>query len=218
MANNDPKKAPPSSDERKLVDSGQIDLDDIEGQLTLLWERNRATILYGLLAGIAVFLAFHGYRYLRESANLRAQADYAASADEQAKLAFAEGESGRPLGGFAFKELADAAFAKGEFADAERYYRSAVETTHSAVRDAAQLGLAMSLSFQAKTEDAKAALREIAEDPEAPSQAEALYRLAVIASEAGDVEAARELAGKIDEGDYYWKSMAEALPGVDANS
>lgn len=218
MANNDPKKAPPSSDERKLVDSGQIDIDDIEGQLALLWEKNRATILYGLLAGLAVFLAFHGYRYLRESANLRAQADYAASANEQAKLAFAEGASGRPLGGFAYKELADAAFAQGEFADAERYYRSAIETTRSAVREAARIGLAMSLSSQGKTADAKATLREIAEDPDAPSQAEALYRLAVIASEGGDAQAARELAGKIDEGDYYWKSMAEALPGVDAES
>lgn len=213
MANKD-KKASPKADERNVVDAGALDLQEVEHQIAIFWEKNRAFILGSVAAVFAIFLGFQGIKYLQAQSELKVQNAYAAATTSEAKLAFAEAEVGHPLAGFAFKELGDEAYQAGEFAKAENHYSNALKSAESVVKDAAAIALAMALSAQDKKTEAKNALEKIANKVDAVNRAEAQYRLAVLEAAEGNSARVQELAESISDDASFWKAQAANLPGA----
>lgn len=222
MSNKKPAKNNPKNDERNIVGSDQVEIQDLEDQVFLIWQNNKGLILGGIGFVFAFFLGFQGLKAYQKSAEAKLLAGYQDAATDAAKKAWAEDEAGHPLSGFAEKELADAAFASGDFATAEAHYHAAAKDSASVVKDAATVGIAVSLLEQGKTADAKSVLETLANNSEAANQAEAQYRLALIAQSEGDTEAARTLIESISDEPQaqFWKaralSLEQELPKSDA--
>ncbi|MBC2607164.1 tetratricopeptide repeat protein [Pelagicoccus albus] len=189
----------------------QVDIQDIENQIIMIWEKNRGLILGGIGFVFAVFIGYQGLKFMEARAEKNLQEGYQSADNTDAKATWAEDEAGTALSGFAYKELGDEAFAAGDYAKAETYYRSAAESTETPVDQAATMALAVTLIAQDKNAEAKEILQPIAEDSTALAQAEAKYRLASLVGEEGDVQTALDLIDSIDEQDFFWKSRGDTL-------
>lgn len=211
MAQKEPNKSAPKSDERHIVGKDRVDVQDIEDQVLLFWEKNKGLIIGGVAFVIAVFIGYQGFKLYQSHAEARMQAAYQDATSAQEKAAWAESAAGKPLAGLAFKELGDQAYAEGDLAQAERYYRQAAASAERPVSDAATIALAATLIEQDKASEARTLLQPIANDSQAPNQAEAQFRLAQLASDQGDAETARSLIDAIDEQHFFWKSRALSL-------
>ena len=149
------------------------------------------------------------------SAKVATQESYASADDSASKLAFAEDESGNPLSGFAFKQLGDEAYEAKEFGKAAGYYEKAASSAKDAIKDAALMGQAMSLLQNDQSDAAQVILRTIASDENAGNLAEARYRLATLAVEDENFDAARtyleDLQTNITQENFYWLQKAMVL-------
>lgn len=214
------KDSNPESDERNIVGAEQVNVQDLEDQLYMIWEKNKGLILGGVGFVFAVFFGFQGMQYFEKSAVSGQQERYQAADTPSEKLAFAEDDSGEPLAGLAAKELADDAYAEGNFAQAEALYRDAATSTIAPLKDAATLGMAIAQQAQGNLSDAKTTLESLANSETAANAAEAQYRLALIAKEEGDLETARSLIEAIPDEAQFWKararSLEQELPSEDA--
>ncbi len=208
MAN---KSSTPKNDERNIVGPDQIEIQDLEDQVIMFWEKNKSTIIGSVAFIFAAFLGFQGFKFLQHRADENLKAGYQAADTSEAKAAWAEEEAGEPLSGFAFKELGDEAYQAGELAKAEGYYREASKSAAAPVDQAATIALAVTLIDLDKASEAKSLLQPIADDVTALAQAEARYRLAFIASQEGDATTARALIDAISDESFYWKSRARSI-------
>lgn len=211
MATKDSKNPGSKSDERNVVESSQVDIQDLEDQVILLWQKNRNLILGSVAALFIAFLGYNGYLYMQRQAEQKLQAGYLAATSDEARLAWAERESGSALAGFAFKELADKAYAAGDFAKAEGLYRKAAESAESVVKNAAEMGLAAALIELSKTDEAKKLLAKVADDSNNPARPEAQFRLAQIAHKEGNDEVARNYLESIGVDGGIWQQRAMSL-------
>ncbi len=211
MATKDTKNTAPKSDERNIVGPDQVDLNDLENEVFMFWEKNKNLIIGGVVGLFVVFIAYQGWAYLQTQAEIKLQASYQAAATDEAKLAWAEAEAGSPLAGFAFKDLADKAHRAGDFAKAESLYRKAAASAKGAVQQAANMALAATLVELAKAPEAKAILQTIADDADNPARPEAQFRLGQIAKNEGDTAAARRHLESIPEDSFLWKQRADTL-------
>lgn len=215
MAESSDKKSNPKSDERNIVDSAILSGADLEDQLSLIWEKNKKFIIYSVAGIFVLFGIYHLSNYLVERGRIAVQEAYASADDSASKLAFAQEESGNPLSGFAYKELAAEAYEEGDYAKAAEYYANAASSTKGAIKEAAQMGQAMALLQNGQTSDARAILREIVSNENASNLAEARYRLAAIAVEEKDYEYARtlitDLQSSFTQENFYWIQKAMSL-------
>lgn len=215
MAQSSDKKPIPKSDERNIVDAAVLSGADFEDQLALIWEKNKKFIIYSIVGIFAIFGIYHLSSYMVEKSRISVQKDYASADDSASKLAFAQKESGNPLGGFAYKELAAEAYEKGDYAKAAEYFENAARSTKGAIKDAAQMGQAMSLIQNGQTEQAQSILAEIVSNENAGNLAEARYRLAVIAVEEENFDYARtliaDLQANFSQETFYWIQKAMVL-------
>ena len=215
MANSSDKNPTPKSDERNLVAAAAASGADLEDQLSLIWEKNQKFIIYAI---VGIFVAFGVYQlslFMSASAKVATQESYASADDSASKLAFAEDESGNPLSGFAFKQLGDEAYEAKEFGKAAGYYEKAASSAKDAIKDAALMGQAMSLLQTDQSAAAQDILRTIASDENAGNLAEARYRLATLAVEDENFDAARtyleDLQTNITQENFYWLQKAMVL-------
>lgn len=210
------KAAKPASkaDERNIVGSNQVEIQDIENQAILIWEKNKGTIIGGIAIVIAAFLGFEGFKFMQRNAEQSLMESYNAAASSDSLAQWAADNESKPLGGFAFKQLGDDAYAAGNLAAAENYYRKATASAVSPISDAAEIALAVTLTEQGKISDAKTLLSSIANNPEALNQAEAQYRLALIAKDEGDASQARSLVESIPDSAFFWKNRGQALAAL----
>lgn len=211
MATKDTKNTAPKSDERNIVGPDQIDINDLENEVFMFWQKNRNFILGGVASLFIIFLGYNGWAYLQSQAEIKLQASYQAATSDQAKLAWAESESSSPLAGFAFKDLGDKAFLSGDYAKAETLYRKAAASAKGAVQSAANMALGATLVELAKNAEAKAIFQKIADDANNPARAEAQFRLGQIANREGDKTAARAHLEAIAEDSPVWKQRADTL-------
>lgn len=211
MAKNKKSSTSPKADERNIVGPDSLDLQDLETEVILIWEKNKGLILGGVAFVFAVFIGFQGIKFLQTKAEQSLKEGYQAASSSEAKAAWAEDEAGSPLGGFAFKELGDEAFAAGDLAQAESYYRKAAKSAAAPIDEAATIALAVTLIEQDRAAEAKPLLLAMAGDPTAFAQAEAQYRLAALASAEGDATTARSFIESISEEAFFWKSRAESI-------
>ncbi|MDQ8184791.1 hypothetical protein [Pelagicoccus sp. SDUM812002] len=205
------KTPTPKNDERNIVGSNQVEIQDLEDQVVMFWEKNKGIIIGSVAFTFAVFLGYQGIQWMQQNAEQSLKAGYQEADTADAKAAWAAEEAGTPLSGFAFKELGDQAYATGELSKAEGYYRQAVDSAAAPIDQAAKIALAVTLIGQDKLSEAKDLLQGIADDPTALAQAEAQYRLAYIASQEGDAATARALIEAISDDSFFWKSRARSI-------
>lgn len=208
MAN---KSSSPKNDERNVVGSNQVDIQDLEDQVVMFWEKNKGIVLGAVAFIFAAFLGYQGIKLMQHRSEENLKAGYQAADTSEAKASWAQDEAGKPLSGFAFKELGDEAYAAGELAKAEGYYREAAKSAGAPVDQAATIALAVTLIDQDKFSEAKTLLQGIANDPTALAQAEAQYRLAYLASQEGDSDAARSYIEAISDESFFWKTRARSI-------
>lgn len=190
------------------------DIADIEANLSMFWAKYGKQIT---LAVVAIFVIFLGYQLTKvmgqKAEESKKEAYAAASSDDASLLAWAESEAGHPLSGLAFKELADKAYTEGKFEDATSLYQKAADSSKTAVKQASQIGQAMSLLALDKTAEAKTIFQSLAREENNTSQPEAKYRLAQIAITEGDAVEANALLDEIIEKGQrtLWSQKASQL-------
>jgi thioredoxin-like negative regulator of GroEL len=215
MAQSTDKNPTPKSDERNIVDSAIFSSGDLEDQLTLIWEKNKKLIIYSIAGIFAVFGAYHLSGFMIEQGRLAVQEDYTSADDSASKLAFAQKESGHPLSGFAYKELAAEAYEEGDYAKAAEYFENASISAKGVIKEAAQMGHAMALIQTGQSDQAESIFKELVSNENAGNLAEARYRLATLAVENEDFEYARTLIADLQtnfsQETFYWIQKAMTL-------
>ncbi len=215
MAKSADNNPTPKSDERNLVAAAAASGADFEDQLAIIWEKNKRFIIYSVVGIFAAFGIYHLSLFMAEQSRLSVQEDYASADDSASKLAFAEAEAGKPLSGFAFKQLADEAYEASEFGKAAGYYEQAAKSAKNAIKDAALMGQSMSLLQDGQSSAAQDILRVIVSNENAGNLAEARFRLASLAVEEENFEAARtlisDLLSNITQENFYWLQKAMVL-------
>lgn len=205
------KSSSPQNDERNIVGPDQVDIQDLENQVIMFWEKNKGILIGSVAFVFAAFLGFQGFKFMELKSQENLKAGYQAATTSEAKAAWAKEEAGKPLSGFAFKELGDEAYEAGDLSKAEGYYREAAKSAAAPVDQAATIALAVTLIDLDKVSEAKTLLQPIADDATALAQAEAQYRLAYIASQEGDATTARALIEAISDSSYFWKTRARSI-------
>lgn len=207
MSDHSSKKPLPADDDRNLVlvdsDFSDADLDD---RAWLLWERRKKIILLSAGVIFAAGMAFISWRSLSASKAEALGAEYNAISDPALKLAFAERHAGEPLAAFAALESADAAYAKGDYAEAaSRYGRtvalaSSVRPRVAAVLARARIGAAVSEIRAGRADEGLKLLGEIADTLSNPAalRAHALFLLAEHACGEKKFDRARNFLNRID--------------------
>lgn len=218
MAKKSEKTPPSKPDERNLIETGATDIHEFEALLSLWWDKYKKHIIIAVAAVIGAFVIYYAVQFASRQARLSQQQAYLEAEGTEAKRSWAESHSEAPLAGYAFKELADKAYEEGNYSEAAELYRKAAAGAKSVVRDAALMGQAMSLLRSDGSGDAQAEtlLLELANDPAAGNQAEALYQLAALAAKRENYQRAREHIETLQELDlnqanYFWVQKALAL-------
>ena len=215
MAKSSSSKKTPKSDERNIVTSGSSGAIDLDDQIVVIWEQNKKFIFGSIAAVFVAFFAYHAFGYLAHRTEESKKEGYQAAINYAAKLAWANDESGHPLSGFAFKELADKAFEVGDFPTAADHYAKAADSANGVIAEAAKLGEAMALLKLGMINEAKAALTMLADNEEAANQVEALYRLAEIEYSVNNYDAVRYYISRIQNNSsqetFYWVQKASTL-------
>ncbi|MEM9158145.1 MAG: hypothetical protein AAGB46_03775 [Verrucomicrobiota bacterium] len=206
MADKSSKSAPASSDDRNLINTGATDINELEDQLALWWDKYKTQVVIVVGAVLVAFVGYHVIRFTSDSARA-SQAESFQEADD--KLAWAEENASSALAGFAFKEEADKAYEDGDYAKAASLYEKSAASAKLSIKSAALMGQAISLLQQSKTSEAKPILQSLADDENSGNSVEAKYRLAEIAAAEQDYENARELVEGLMEGAgnqaaFYW--------------
>jgi len=167
---------------------------EIHPALTFGDQLHRLWTNYGNLvtaAGVVVLLAIlanGGWNFYQAKHEAAIESDYAAAGTPDKLKAFAAANAGHSLAGLAQLRLADDDYTAGKFAEALTGYEKAAATLKTGPFAArAQFGSAMAKLGAGKTAEAEAALKQFSNDATQSKgiRAEATYRLAALAAEAG---------------------------------
>lgn len=204
-------------DDRNLVlvddDFKDADLDE---RLWLYWQRNKTTIIAGIIAAFVVVVGMETVTYLRARTLEKERMAYLAASESGSLNAFAQAHAERPLGGVVWLQEADEAYTNGHFEEAAGLYEKAIaalEQTPLGLR--ARIGQGLSLYKGGNVSSARNALAQVFQAEEAldTQRAEAHYHLAVIALEQGDTELAGTHLDAIGQLAYtnLWAMKAQGI-------
>ncbi len=215
MAKQNKSNKTPKSDTRNVVSTEASGSVDFEDQLASIWDENKKLITYGILGIFLIFAVYNIGKFIVARGEFAIQEGYTAAETSEEKNEWAESESGHPLSGFAFKQLADEAYKAGDFEKAAELYANAAKSAKSAIKDAANLGLAMCHLQDGETDEAREIFEKLAEDEASTNQLEAMYQLANLAKTDGDFAQAREYVERIQQNasqeTFYWIQKAIIL-------
>jgi hypothetical protein len=214
---NDPRV---QGDDRNLVAVNEgYQGASFEDRLFLFWSKYRNLILLLIVAGFLFIIGREAYRYVAAQREASIRSDFAAVQEPSGFRAFARANQNHPLGGLAFLNAGDAAYNEGAYGQAVTDYdaaASALEQPELAAR--ARLGAAMARIQSGQVEAGERQLTVLADDDRVvqPLRAEALFRLATIAIQAGEPAAAEVHLTRILEIDPagFWSSRATSLRGT----
>jgi hypothetical protein len=181
------------------------------------WNKNRGFIL--LLCGIILLgiIGREGWQYFSAMREKSLQQDYAQISDKPDRLvAFAEANSGHPLAGVAYLQIADRKFESTDYKEAGTLYtKAAGSLKNEALVGRAKLGSAVSQINGGDAAGGESALKALSADQSLSkaSRAEATYHLAALALEAGRPDDVRKLADDITKIDLGgpWAQRATML-------
>ncbi len=188
MSNSDLPQSPAATGEETPI------TPDMEEKLRQFWERYR-TVLVALCALVVLVILGKGITgYLADQKMQGVQAAYALADSPEKLKQFAEDNAGHELAAVAGLQVADAAYAVGESAEAIEFYRQAVEALEDGpLADRAALGLAMSQIMAGRNAEGVESLEalESAEDVTPGVRVEAAYHLARLAHSSNDAAAVK---------------------------
>ncbi len=188
-----------------------------EGNVQALWDKNKNFILLVCALILVGIIAREGWQYFSEMREKSRQEDYARASDKPDQLiAFAEANSGHPLAGVAYLQVADRKFESADYKDASTLYaKAAGNLKNDALLGRAKLGSAVSLLESGDASGGESALKAVGADQTLTKsvRAEATYHLAAIASEAGRTEDAKKLVDDVTKIDLSgpWAQRATML-------
>lgn len=208
-------KADAAGDDRNLV-SIDDELANVElaDRLWLLWSRHGGKVLAVIVAALAIVLGYFASHYLQQRAVGSMQEAYVKALGNPAELeAFANDHSGKPLGGVAYVELADKAYAAGDFANAAVLYAKARPAlAQTVLQSRAQLGEGISLLKAGKSEEARKLLGQLVENTAALGavRGQAAFDLVVLEFGENRTDAAKAWLQRIGEipGAGIWAEQA----------
>jgi hypothetical protein len=184
--------SPSSSGGDHPVSAEQIPVQPgFEEKLAKFWEQNQGKVIGLCVLILVVIVGRHGWDWLQGRRKAQVAAAYAAAGNDTQLKAFAEENSGAPLGGVAQLRLADEAYTGGRYSEALSAYRKAQGSlAKTALGGRVQLGIAISTLKSGDTEAGKTALQQVANDANLSKsvRAEAAYHLATLAAAAGATE------------------------------
>jgi hypothetical protein len=188
-----------------------------EVTLHAFWNKNRGFIL--LLCGIILvgIIGREGWQYFSTMREKNLQEEYAQISDKPDRLAaFAETNSGHPLAGVAYLQIADRKFEAADFKEAVTFYtKAAGSLKNESLLGRAKLGSAISQVSSGDSTGGEAALKAISAEQTLPKavRAEATYHLASLAYEAGKPDEVRKLVDDITKIDLGgpWSQRATML-------
>lgn len=188
---------------------------DVEERFNDFWKRNGPSIfaVIAIVAVITVGYEIYGYIQARNAEKL--SETFASLQSPEEKMDFATAHPNTELGGLAYLELADQAYAAGNFPDAATRYEAAVKALDGTpIAGRARLGAAMA-KLRLGDATAPALLDQIARDPAvlAPIRGEAAYLLATARWKTDNPEEVRralDLLATI-EGAGVWQSLGLQL-------
>ena len=223
MANRPPKKTKRQLEAEKLqnqlderntvlVDDDDFSNAELEDKVWLYWNRNKASIIFTVVAMFGIVLGTQYYRYATEQSRIERQNAYLEADTPEEKAAFGAEHSSHALGGLALLEAADAEFTEGEYAAAAETYAKAAEALDGQILDGrARLGVAMSQILSGEKEAGMAQLETLSGSSEAPAaiRAESAFHLAVLYIEESQYEQALDLLQSIEA--QGWQNRAQNL-------
>ncbi len=207
-----------SADERKTVivdkDFENLEFDD---KVWLWWRENKVSVIAAVIAAVAIIVIFNGYRMLEAKALKEAQSAYQECNNDLASLeTFAKEYAYSELAGIAGLQVADAEYAKSNFAKAQELYTSALGSLNknqSEITAKAQMGIAFCQIKQGNKADAVASLKAITqhESVNPAFKAEASFQLAVLEFSNGEKLIAKGLLDSLVQNPNagIWASQAE---------
>jgi hypothetical protein len=185
-----PMSATPS--DPKTAADGQPAIADptltFGNNLHQLWTRHGNLITAACVVILLAILGKGGWDFYQAQRETGIESDYAAASTPDQLKAFAAANPGHTLAGIAQLQLADQDYTAGKFAEAQAGYDQAAATLKTGPFAArAQFGSAMAKLGAGKTTEAEAALKQFSNDTTQLKgiRAEATYRLASLAGEAG---------------------------------
>lgn len=201
-------------DERHLIDTEESEDISFEDRIHLYWMDNKAFISGCILVLALVIIGFNGMKIYVSYAEGKIQAAYAEATANDALEAFAKEYSGKPLGGLAALEVADAAYASEDYAKAAEYYSMVSDSMENDILlGRARIGLAFATYYRGEAVKGLAQLRDIAADNKLPGaiRAEAAYHLAVDADVSGDASAFENYAEQVasSSGARQWQQRMQ---------
>lgn len=208
-------KSAAAGDDRNLVSiEDAMAGADFSDKLWLFWGRNQKAILFTALIVVLVVVGYFGVHYMRAHAHSTMQAAYVQAQSEPAGLAaFADEYAGSPLGGVAYLQLADEAYAKSEFSKAAGFYANAKQGLGPTVLlGRALLGEGVSLAREGKSDEARKLLGSLVENTSVLGalRGQAAFDLIVLEISADNADAARAWLKRIGEipGAEVWMQQA----------
>ena len=202
------------TDSDKLEDAlVSANLDD---RLVDYWNRHKNQVVLLLWLALATIAGIQGAKWWSaKSLSLRADA-YAAATTDLEKEAFADNNARHNIGGTAYLELADKAYAEGEFSKAGPLYEKAYKALDLILlKQRSHLGLALANLQAGSKEEAVQLLQSAANNGDYldVAKAEALFHLSVIEWKDANFSAMLSYQDQIEElsNPGLWQSKAQAL-------
>jgi len=202
MAKSNETPSTPPGDDRNLIGSTEaVASPELEEVVQQFWEKNRSLLMALAIVVLVAIVGRNGWAYLKASQIESARTEFAAADSDAALKEFADDHAGTALAGAALLKLADTAYAEQRFGDAIAAYESAAEELAATIfADRIALGRAMAIKENGDLAGGLAALQDLANDTDAASavRGEAVYHLAAMALDSGDLAEIDALAVQVD--------------------
>src|SRR5581483_9399403 len=196
-----PSNPKPAGDDRNLVPVDEnYQALTLEDKLHRFWQRNRNLVLALCGAVLLGLLAKGGWEYFERQKEADVEAAFAGATTPDQLRAFAAAHADHALAGVAQLKLADTAFAAGQTAEALAGYEKAVGVLKDRILLArARLGRAMAQVVSGKAAEGQAELKQLSADGSQAKavRAEATYRLASLAADAGNAADAQKYSDQV---------------------
>ncbi len=124
----------PNADERKTVIlDEQLEGVEFGDKVWLYWTRNKKSIVTSIVLAFAIIIGVNGWKVYKASQEQALAQAYSAVSSVAQLSEFAKEYAGTTLAGVALLQCADATYADGKFADAQKLYADAKDELKSTI-------------------------------------------------------------------------------------
>lgn len=202
MSKSNETPSTPPGDDRNLVGTTEAaSSPDLEEVVQQFWEKNKSLLMALAAVVLVAIIVRNGWAYYQVAQVESAREEFAQAESDSALEEFADDHSGSALAGVALLKVADNAYSEQRYSDAISAYDAAsADLADTPFVHRIALGRAMAQVMSGDTAGGQAALQSVANDTSAASavRGEAVYHLASLALESGDLAQIDALATQVD--------------------